>query len=283
MWSERSSMSDADRSNLRIWIFAAVATGIAILIWLCLPAVLTGSYNTISEKGAYGDTYGTVNALFTALAFVGVITTILLQRKELTLQRQELKLTREELAGQKKQLQIQSDTFKQQRFENTFFELLRVHIDIVSALSSSDGMGRNESRGRECLARQKRILRSEYMKFSEENVSTPIDEAFEVLYKNYPPHLGHYFRQLYHIVNFVDKSEIEEKQRYADFVQAQLNNNELILLAYNGLSRHGENFKSLIEEYGLLENLTWGTLFAEDHADMYCAKAFGKRGYQHES
>ena len=270
-------MSDTDRSNLGIWIFAAVATAIAILIWLCLPAILTGSYDTISEKGAYGDTYGTVNALFTALAFVGVITTILLQKKELTLQRQELKLTREELAGQKKQLQIQSDTFKQQRFENTFFELLRVHIDIVSALSSSDGMGRNESRGRECLAHQKKILRTEYMNFNN------IDVAFEVLYENYPPHLGHYFRQLYHIVNFVDKSEIEEKQRYADFVQAQLNNDELILLAYNGLSKHGENFKPLIEEYGLLENLTWGTLFAEDHASMYCAKAFGKRGYQHES
>ena len=270
-------MSDTDRSNLGIWIFAAVATAIAILIWLCLPAILTGSHDTISEKGAYGDTYGTVNALFTALAFVGVITTILLQRKELTLQRQELKLTREELAGQKKQLQIQSDTFKQQRFENTFFELLRVHIDIVSALSSSDGMGRNESRGRECLARQKKILRTEYMNFNN------IDVAFEVLYENYSPHLGHYFRQLYHIVNFVDKSEIEEKQRYADFVQAQLNNDELILLAYNGLSKHGENFKPLIEEYGLLENLTWGTLFAEDHASMYCAKAFGKRGYQHKS
>ena len=273
-------MSDTDRSNLGIWIFAAVATAIAILIWLCLPAILTGSYDTISEKGAYGDTYGTINALFTALAFVGVITTILLQKKELTLQRQELKLTREELAGQKKQLQIQSDTFKQQRFENTFFELLRVHIDIVSALSmpGSDPRG-NQIRGRVCLGYQMEILRE----FSKKNVNNPIDKAFEKLYRNSPPHLGHYFRQLYHIVNFVDKSEIEEKQRYADFVQAQLNNNELILLAYNGLSKHGENFKPLIEEYGLLENLTWGTLFAEDHASMYCAKAFGKRGYQHET
>lgn len=272
-------MSDTDRSNLGIWIFASVATVIVVLIWSYLPAILTGSYDAISERGAYGDTYGTVNALFTALAFVGVITTILLQRKELTLQRQELRLTREELAGQKKQLQIQSDTFKQQRFENTFFELLRVHIDIVSALSKSDNWGKNERRGRECLASQKKILRGYILRSGERNVSDSIDRAFEELYENDPPHLGHYFRQLYHIVNFVDKNEIEEKQRYADFVQAQLNNDELILLAYNGLSKHGESFKPLIEEYSLLENLTWGTSFAEDHASMYCAKAFGKRGY----
>ena len=52
------------------------------------------------------------------------------------------------------------------------------------------------------------------------------------------------------------------------------------MLAYNGLSKHGNNFKSLIEKYGLLENLTDGTLFAEDHASMY-EGAFGKKGYSH--
>ncbi len=48
-------------------------------------------------RGTFGDMFGGVNALFSGLAFSGIIITILLQRKELALQRQELKETREEL------------------------------------------------------------------------------------------------------------------------------------------------------------------------------------------
>lgn len=180
------------------------------------------------------------------------------------------------LEDQKDQLEIQSSTFQQQRFENTFFELIRIHIEIVSALSKSTG--RAESKGRECLRSQMNTLRVLLGEFETRDTDNPIDEAMDKLYNDHPPHLGHYFRQLYHIVHFVHNSEVEEKQRYADFVQAQLNNDELILLAYNGLSKHGTNFKPLIEEYRLLENLTWGTLFSEKHAGEYIEKAFGKRG-----
>lgn len=57
-------------------------------------------YNNISSwtnRGTFGDSFGAVNALFSGLAFGGIIYTILLQRKELTLQRQELAETRVEL------------------------------------------------------------------------------------------------------------------------------------------------------------------------------------------
>lgn len=58
-------------SNWGLWISASMAAAIVILTWFFLPQVLTSSYCSIAEKGAYGDTYGTGNALFTALAFVG--------------------------------------------------------------------------------------------------------------------------------------------------------------------------------------------------------------------
>ncbi len=50
-----------------------------------------------SDRGTFGDMFGAANALFSGLAFTGIIITILLQRKELALQRQELRDTREEL------------------------------------------------------------------------------------------------------------------------------------------------------------------------------------------
>ena len=51
----------------------------------------------MASRGQFGDIFGGVNALFTGLAFAGLIYTILLQRRELELQRDELRLTREEL------------------------------------------------------------------------------------------------------------------------------------------------------------------------------------------
>ena len=42
-------------------------------------------------KGQFGDTFGTINALFSGLAFAGVIVTILLQREDLQLTQKELK------------------------------------------------------------------------------------------------------------------------------------------------------------------------------------------------
>lgn len=50
-----------------------------------------------AESGQFGDMFGGLNALFSGLAFLGVIYAIFLQREELGLQRKELELTREEL------------------------------------------------------------------------------------------------------------------------------------------------------------------------------------------
>jgi len=69
---------------LVVWVFAGV-----------LPMVYFDSW---SIRGQFGDMFGAVNALFSGLAFGGVIVAILLQRRELELQREELSLTRKELA-----------------------------------------------------------------------------------------------------------------------------------------------------------------------------------------
>lgn len=78
-------------------------------------------------QGLFGDKFGAINALFSALAFAGIIFTIFLQRKELKLQRQELQDTRVEFIKQ-------NSTLQKQRFENTFFQLLNLHSDIVDKL-----------------------------------------------------------------------------------------------------------------------------------------------------
>ena len=54
-------------------------------------------YLSHEAKGQFGDSFGALNALFSGLAFAGIIYTIQLQRKELNYQREELRLTRFEL------------------------------------------------------------------------------------------------------------------------------------------------------------------------------------------
>jgi hypothetical protein len=74
-----------------------IAAGVIVIIQAALGY---GIYLLIPEwsmRGQFGDLFGAVNALFSGLAFAGLIYTALLQREELSLQRKELILTRDEL------------------------------------------------------------------------------------------------------------------------------------------------------------------------------------------
>jgi len=69
--------------------------------------------------------------------------------------------------------------------------------------------------------------------------------------------LGHYFRNLYYIVRYIENCKIrkEEKTEFIKILRSQLSNYELLLLAYNGLHEYGKEFYKYIEEYHLLKSL----------------------------
>ena len=73
------------------------------IIYLTWPI----SQYSIEKAGQFGDSFGILTALFSGLAFSGLIITILLQRKELELQRKELRLQREEMAASRGELAAQ--------------------------------------------------------------------------------------------------------------------------------------------------------------------------------
>jgi len=78
------------KSKLHIPIILALTV---IILWAGSGFILFNMKN----RGTFGDMFGSINALFSGLAFAGVIYAIILQKKELTLQREELALTRIEL------------------------------------------------------------------------------------------------------------------------------------------------------------------------------------------
>lgn len=80
-----------------ITILSLIILGIAFGLPLFLVKYLKVDFN---DLGTYGDFFGCFNSMVSALAFGGLIYTIILQRQDLKLQRDELKLTREELKRQ---------------------------------------------------------------------------------------------------------------------------------------------------------------------------------------
>ena len=257
-------------------------------------------YPEIECRGQFGDSFGALNALFAGLAFAGVIYAIILQKKELGLQRDELGLqrkeledTRAEIRGQKEQLQAQNQTLQKQNFENSFFQLLGRHSEIVNSMVIHGSLLSSPQRllnlknysGRECFDHMLQKLKDIYEARTEQfNAGTQPDEdsaeslrrkwlndKYEKFFPDLQPYVGHYFRHLYNIVEFVDKStsEVAEKKFYIALIRAQLSSTELGLLFYHGLSDRGAEFRDLVKKYALFENIPSEVLIREEHKGLY--------------
>lgn len=107
---------------LDIWILGAVSTH-----WWATTFFDTTEGIEATTRGLFGDSFGAVNALVSALAFAGMIVAFVLQRYELRLQRKELRDSRDEMRRQTIQFKTQNDNLELQRFENTFFHMLELH------------------------------------------------------------------------------------------------------------------------------------------------------------
>lgn len=82
-------------------------------------------------------------------------------------------------------------------------------------------------------------------------------QIYDYYYHVHQSDLGHYFRNLYYIVRYVEKSKIreEDKIEFIKILRSQLSNYELLLLAYNGLHPYGLEFYKYIETFELLKSL----------------------------
>lgn len=261
-------MSAKDKETAKTWILYLMIV-IVILLWASSYFIILKYFNaegikSFGNAGSFGDMFGAVNALFSGLAFAGLIYALYMQRKELRLQREELALQRKELELTRGELNEQNITLKCQRFENTFFHMLSLHNELVESCTyefySPNELktisGRNAISNiysdfqRRCETMEKRLTAGK-MKITPEH----INKEYMEFYKGEQHNLGHYFRNMYNIVKFVKNSSISEKRLYTNLLRAQLSTHELALLFYNCLSDVGDKFKPLVEEFALLKNL----------------------------
>ena len=290
---------EGTKSLLWIWIVIAIIGVIAMwsLSWWLISKYIDDPTN----QGSFGDMFGAVNALFSGLAFAGLIVTLLYQKEELKLQREELRETRNELNAQKLEFQEQNKTMKRQRFENTFFNMLSLQQEIIANLSYEyyaspnirphnipeeifyKGAPKGQLHGRETFEGIYKHAIIEY------NGARHADGIIKILKQNgyiaYPvisvtTRFDHYFRHLYHIYKFVDTSDlIEDSERYdyACIIRSQLSDYELVMMFYNCLTTNGrDKFKPLIEKYAVFNNLRLELLAKANDKEEYAQGAYNR-------
>ena len=275
-------MTNKDYSA-KIWVIPVLVFVGVIILYAMFWWIVDSSITDAQLRGVFGDKFGAVNALFSGLAFAGLIITLFLQKSELALQREELQLTREEMKSQRSEFVKENETLKLQRFENLFYNMLNLQQEIVNDLRAeynyeditavplaNGGQGyENRNVRRVVIGRDvfRYAFESEefYLKYNDgrrekiQGLRNLLHRRGLEGYDEYwaPTVFDHYFRHLYKIVQFVDSQDFsyEEAYRYVSFLRGTLSKHELAWIYYNALQPAYIKFKVLIEKYALLKNL----------------------------
>lgn len=248
---------DKAQSNVHLKKIAVIAAlgviAVLVLTYLFVPQI-TGNKDSTLSAGEFGDMFGASNALFSGLAFVGVIIAILLQSQELKLQRKELIETREVLLDQKKalndqkkQMELQNQAMLKQQFENTFFQMIGLYNEIIHKIRMPTQDGHpNEGR---------HVIQKYFVIQFKNTVKKSLGEhgkgEKEYLFKNFKLFneknnhiLGHYYRTIHSILEFIEDSNVENPEFYSGILRSQLSRYELAILAFNCIS--DETYKSFL-------------------------------------
>jgi hypothetical protein len=214
-----------------------------------------------SGFGEWGDFFGGVlNPILTFLTFMGLLITIVLQQKELRESKNEFKKSADALLDQ-------SDSFRKQNFESTFFKLIekfeeqsvhliRIYIDdktVKQYVTSRD----IRHFGFEYL-RYDIYKHKEYYKKDGSECNSK--EAYEGLSKQGTTKilLEDYFKNFKFLISFIENSNLIDKGMYYKIFFSDLTNGEQILLFYHILYEDTSNsIKPIVEKYSLFEYIGW--------------------------
>lgn len=279
-------MSNQDHQELEDEVVAQTASTHALVLWALTGGALLAASLVIAyvstfwpissahdRWGQFGDYFGGIlNPIFSFLGLFVIANTLRLQvtqARQTALDRKQNSLILDRQLARAELVQ----------FQTTFFQLLNLHNKIVQESVIDSGFGA-QFHGRDVfrlmVARIESIARDggKYPKGDEEKIQDEL-EIYEQMYRRHQDLLAHYFRNLYHVIKFIDMNQEIDRQYYADLLRAQLSSSEAVLLFYNGLSRwRVDRAKPLIEEYGLLKTLPVHLDLPKSLAVRYATCAF---------
>ncbi|GEM_PF-6971877 len=269
---------------------AVFVFGSVVVLWALAPIFAWLFAKGLSSQGAFGDQFGSVTALFSGLAFAGLILTLVYQIDALNAQREELELTREsveaqtkeltlstkalsaqvtemehqrgELQGMKQAQQAQADHLSFQEFERTFFHLLdiwRRHFDTVGGVSVFGGVvfkaceNIGDVKGESSFSVAINGARDE----DRVDGSSQHASFSEVVEQQSGSIIKPYCLLLLHALKHIKEANIHDtkKRKYGQIINATLTPDEKVLLFFNCALRQRKVLKPLVEEFSLLKGL----------------------------
>lgn len=275
----------AERTRIPGWIVLLVAVLTAALwaanLWIGL--YYNGIGTVIGDRGTFGDVFGAVNSVFTGLAFVGVIYSIAMQREELAIARSEMAQTKLILSEQQQNLRDQNFATRKQVFEATFFKMLDRFVALTESIDIQ-GDEKQYLKGKDAIDFLFKKLQKKYSEIKEmpselfgDNPPSLFDRVYNQFFHDYGHEFSHYFRTLYTLLNFVEKSEVEDKAFYMKLVRAQLSDSEAALLLCNYISQNTTaRFNMIQDKYGMLKNVDSAHLIVQENQHLVDTKAFGR-------
>lgn len=277
-------MIEEDNETQKVKRIARFSVIVVTIVW-ALTLILFFIFKNSEERGQFGDMFGAVNALFSGLAFAGLIITLILQRKELGLQRDELEETRKELKNQREEFEKENETLKYQRFENLFYNMLNLQQRIVAGLRydyqekqtilvpQADSYPLQDERSIDKVVTGREVFRytfdeAEIILSEKGKLGNSLKvygyrrflyaKGFDAYNDTWIPTIfDHYFRHLYKIIQFVDSQDFtfDEAYKYVSLLRGTLSHYELVWIYYNALNPAFHKFQELIEKYSLLKNM----------------------------
>ncbi|OWK71432.1 putative phage abortive infection protein [Pedobacter sp. AJM] len=280
-----SSISENRISKIEYFAVALIIIGgfvasIAITLFLWNKPKFNTSLSidstTFGEFGSFLS--GTVGVLWSLASIIYFVLALKEQRRDIKTNQHSLELQIQELREAREVSTEQSDTFKVQRFENTFFQLLQLHSSTVNELSFKstrtvtgtdvfhywkellDLIANGNTLDSESDGAGGSISLPSPILLNYQDIEGFLDAHYkQTYYLQLENTLNHYFRQLYHLYKYVHLSDLikaDQRKFYAGLIRARLSQNELYAIAVNSIipSYGYPKFAYLIRKYKVLKN-----------------------------
>lgn len=261
-----------DRSVSKVLGWGGVAVVFVFGAWLASWALL----GSVDDRGTWGDMFGGVNALFSGLAFAGVVIAILLQREELSLQRQELAETRAEIAGQREEMELQNATLRAQLFESSFIQLLAQLRAVARTVLWVHHVSRPPSEGATALVAVAGVLERTVGSAEDQGTSDAAASALAALESQggYGLNVGGYLTFAREMLVTVEQAPCESRERYRNLLRAQMSSAELSILAVKGMSGSDPELSRALAALGFFSGVVLTTPHIAQRARAHLPGAF---------
>lgn len=235
-----------------------IYVGLVLLLWGSAWVLSNILLDDLVKRGQFGDSFGAVNALFSGLAFAVLIFTIRQQK-------QEIQQTQKLIKQQEQELQEQNETLRLQKFENTFFNLISLHQEILNGIKINLG-GERVAVSREAIGEIYARFERGYASNTEKVESVRIQNSYRHIYAHFGHLYGHYIKNLESILRYLSLNSYK-KSMYEDMLIAMLSESELKIVFYHAYAHEaGAEFKGLVEAASLFRNLDSKKLISYAHA-----------------